>query len=134
MRTERPALSGPLQVASHAFLVVFGWVLFGAFWWVVLPQSPDAFINIAWLIAAALFLLPVITLYWVMHNRGIYARKGPRQHVQLVATSYAHDWAGRPVRADFDALRQAQEITILCAAEEKHFMVVCAAQPYPEAA
>lgn len=134
MRTQRPALSGPLQVAWHVFLVVFGWLVFGAFWWIVLPQGLDAFASIAWLIAAALFLLPVITLYWVMHNRGIYDRKGPRRHVHLVATPYTHDWSGRPVRADFDALRRAQEITILGTAEEKHFLAARAAQPYSEAA
>ncbi|MFN3749922.1 MAG: hypothetical protein ACK4SR_01020 [Thiobacillus sp.] len=134
MRTRRPTLSGPLQVAWHVLLVAFGWVVFGAFWWIVLPQDIEAFSSIARLIAVALFLLPAITLYWVMHNRGIYDRKGPRRHVQRVAAPYAHDWAGRSVRADFRTLRQAREITIIVTAEEKHFVAGRTTQPYSEAA
>lgn len=132
MRSRRPALSGPLQVAWHIILVVFGWVLFGGFWWAVLQQESNSLSNIVWLVAGALVLLPVITLYWVMHNRGIYDRKGPRRHVQVVEAPYAQDWAGRPVQADFDQLRQASLITILSTADEKHFLAP--PEPYPEAA
>lgn len=134
MRTRRPTLCGRLQVAWHVLLVTLGWMIFGAFWWIVLPQDIDAFSDIARLIAIALLLLPAITLYWVMHNRSIYQRKGPRLHVQRVAVPYTHDWAGRVVRADFQALRQAREITIMSTAEEKYFVVGRAAQPYSEAA
>lgn len=134
MRTRRPTLSGPLQVAGHVLLVAFGWIIFGAFWWVVLPRDLEAFSSIARLIAVALLLLPAITLYWVMHNRDIYDRKGPRRHVQRVAAPYTHDWAGRTVRGDFETLRQAREITIIITADEKHFVAAPAAQPYSEAA
>ena len=122
MRFQRPALSGPLHVAWHIILVVFGWLLFGGFWWAVLQQGPHSLSNIIWLLAIALVVLPIITLYWVMHNRGIHARKGPRRQVQVVESAYAQDWAGRPVHARFDQLRQARLITIHSTADEKYFL------------
>lgn len=135
MRSQRPALSGPLHVLWHAILVVFGWCLFGGFWWIVLQQKSHAFSNIVWLLGGALVLLPVITLYWVLHNRGIYARKGPRQQVQVVEVSYEKDWAGRPVSANFDQLKQARLITIESSAEEKHFLApIDMLQQQPKAA
>ena len=135
MHFQRPALSGPLQVAWHIILVVFGWALFGGFWWAVLQQGSNSLSRIVWLLATALVVLPVITLYWVMHNRGIYNRNGPRRQVQVVDAPYMRDWAGRPVRADFDALRQARLITIRSTADEKLFLARPeSVEPYPEAA
>ena len=122
MRFQRPALSGPLHVAWHVILVVFGWFLFGAFWWAILQQGPHSLSNIIWLLATALVVLPIVTLYWVMHNRGIHARKGPRRQVQVVESAYAQDWTGRPVHARFDQLRQARLITIHSTADEKFFL------------
>ena len=122
MRFQRPALSGPLHVAWHVILVVFGWFLFGAFWWAILQQGPHSLSNIIWLLATALVVLPIVTLYWVMHNRGIHARKGPRRQVQVVESAYAQDWTGRPVHARFDQLMQARLITIHSTADEKFFL------------
>lgn len=129
MRTQRPALTGPLQSVWHAIIVTGGWILFAAFWWVVLPQSMQGFTGIVWILAGAILLLPLATLFWVMHNREIHFRKGPRRQVRLVAASYSHDWAGRPVRADFDTLRHAREIIILSSAAEKYFVAAGAARP-----
>jgi hypothetical protein len=133
MSSPRPALSGPLHVAWHVVLVVSGWCIFGGFWWLILLQESHRLANIAWLVASALILVPVITLYWVVHNRGIYARKGPRRQVQVVETRYAQDWAGRPVRADFDRLRQVRSISILSSNEEKRFLPVAESSLPPQA-
>lgn len=121
MRFPRPALSGPLHALWHLVVVVAGWCLFGGFWWTVLWQPAHPLTNIIWLIASALVLLPAVTLYWILHNRGIYARKGPRRKVLVVEAVYANDWAGRPVHAEFGQLRQARLITIHSTAEEKFF-------------
>lgn len=121
MHPQRPALSGKLHVAAHVVLVVFGWLLFAGFWLLVAAQESHAVSNIVWLLASALVLLPVVTLYWVRHNRGIYARKGPRRQVQVIETAYSHDWAGRAVHAAFDQLRQAPRIIIQSSMDEKHF-------------
>lgn len=86
-----------------------------------MAQESHAVSNIIWLLASALVLLPVVTLYWVLHNRGIYARKGPRRQVQVFENAYTHDWAGRAVHAAFDQLRQAPRIVIHSSPDEKHF-------------
>lgn len=135
MRPQRPALSGPLHVIWHAILVIFGWCLFAGFWWIVLQHKTHSLSNIVWLLASALVLLPIITLYWVWHNREIYARKGPRQQVQVVAVSYEQDWAGRSVHANFDQLKLAQLITIDSTAEQKRFLApIDLLQQQPDAA
>lgn len=134
MRFQRPALPGPLHAAWHLILIVAGWCLFGGFWLIVLRQPPHPLANIVWLLAGALVLLPLITLYWVLHNRGIYARKGPRRQVRDVEATYTKDWAGRPVRAEFDQLRQARLITIRSTADEKHFHAAPGNHPHPREA
>lgn len=135
MPSKRPALSGPLHVIWHAILVIVGWCLFGGFWYAVLLQKSHSLSNIVWLLASALILLPVITLYWVLHNRGIHSRKGPRQQVQVVEASYEQDWAGRPVHANFDQIKLAYLVTIESTAEQKRFLApIDALQPQPKAA
>lgn len=122
MRTQRPALSGPLHVVWHVILVAAGWCTFGGFWWLVLQQQSQSLSAIVWLLASALVLLPITTLYWIVHNQRIYTRKGPRRQVQVIETVYTQDWTGRPVSAEFDAIKQARLITILSTADEKFFL------------
>lgn len=121
MPFQRPALSGPLHVIWHIILVVLGWSLFCGLWWIVLQQTSNSLSSIIWLFSGALILLPIITLFWIRHNRGIYAHKGPRRHVQVVETRYEQDWMGRAIQANFDQLKQARSITILSNSEEKCF-------------
>jgi hypothetical protein len=55
--------------------------------------------------------------------------------VQVVEVSYKQDWAGRPVHAKFDQLKQARLITIESTAEEKHFLApIDMLQSQPKAA
>lgn len=124
MAVPRPALNGPLHLVTHVLLVLVGWLTFAAFWWQVLSKGPHDLSNILWLLAGTLVLLPVSTLYWVLHNRGIYARKGPRRQVQQAEAAYARDWAGRPVQAEFDQLRRAAHIEIDSASGAKRFRAV----------
>ena len=121
MAFQRPALTGPHHVVWHIILVVLGWCLFGGLWWIVLRQTSNSLSSIIWLFAAALILLPIITFFWVLHNRGIYAHKGPRRHIQVVETHYEQDWMGRLIQANFDQLKQARNIIIQSTSEEKYF-------------
>lgn len=118
----RPALNGPLHVIGHILLVAAGWLVFAGFWRQVLLQGPHDLSNIGWLLAGTLVLLPVTTLYWVLHNRGIYARKGPRRQVQAIDPAYTHDWLGRPVQAPFTELRNAAHIEIDSTSGTKRFL------------
>jgi hypothetical protein len=118
---QRPALSGRLHVFGHGILVVLGWAIFCGFWWVTLLRQPHFPDELGLLMAGALLLGPLVTLYWVLHNRGIYARKGPRRQVQTMTESYTHDWAGRPVRAQFQTLRQCSVIVVRSTQQDKLF-------------
>jgi hypothetical protein len=119
---QRPALTGPLHVIAHALLVAAGWLLFAGFWWLVLRQGPHDLSNIGWLFGGTLVLLPLTTLYWVLHNRRIYARKGPRRQVRPTESGYTRDWTGRPVQARFTELRKALRIEIDSASGSKCFV------------
>lgn len=132
--SPRPVLSGPLHVAAHVAIVFVGWLLFAGFWWLVLQQGPHSLTPIVWLIGGTLVLVPVVTLYWVLHNRGIYARKGPRRQVQVVEAAYAADWAGRRVHADFASLQRASRIVIDSDAAGKHFHAAATPPQHLEAA
>lgn len=122
MAGQRPALSGPLHVLGHILLVLIGWGIFSGFWWLTLVRQSYDTANLTLLVAGALIVAPLMTLYWVLHNRRIYARKGPRRQAQTIAECYDRDWSGRPVRARFDRLRQSRLVVIRSTAEEKHFM------------
>lgn len=122
MHSPRPALSGPAHVFLHVLVVVIGWGIFGWGWWTVgFEQSPHPAV-IASLILVTLIVAPLVTLYWVLHNRGIYLRKGPRLGVRSATEIYKQDWAGRLVHAKFDELRHSQLVIINSTPEDKYFL------------
>ncbi len=118
---QRPSLPGWPARLLHGGLVALGWLVFAWSWWKVLFVQPVAALDLGLLIAGAALIAPAITLAWVVHNRGIYARKGPRQGNVAHAHAYTQDWAGAPVHADFALLRQAPRILVEHAATGKHF-------------
>lgn len=130
----RPALTGPLHVLQHVVLVGIGWCIFCGFWWVILFRQTYDVGNLALLVAGTVIVAPLMTLYWVMHNRGIYERKGPRQKSHSVPEHYGHDWAGRPVIADFAHLQQSRLIFIQSTADEKRYLDTIAADQIRRAA
>lgn len=88
--------------------------MFIAVWWLVwrhFPAQTDPVTDLLWLGVFSL-LTTLITALWVLHNISLYRRKGPRRSVPSAFWDYSHDVAGRPVDADFDALRTAQVVTI----------------------
>ena len=97
---------GPGQRLLHIVIVATGWLLFGWAWLVVGRDLPD-YGLLAWMILATLVISPAVTLYWVLHNLALFKRKGARRQVQQTTSDYAQDWAGRPVVADWNALRSA---------------------------
>lgn len=122
MHSLRPALSGPVHVFLHVLVVVIGWGIFGWSWWTVgFEQSPHPAVF-ASLILVTLIVAPLVTLYWVLHNRGIYSRKGPRLGVSSATEIYKQDWAGRLVHANFEELRQSQLVIINSTPEDKYFL------------
>lgn len=118
---QRPALPGWPARLLHLGLVVLGWIAFGWSWWKVLFAQPVSVLNLGLLIVGAAIVVPVITLSWVVHNRGIHARKGPRQANATRTYVYAHDWAGSPIHADFEHMRGAPRILIEHSQAGKHY-------------
>ncbi len=93
-------------------MIALGWLLFFAFWAKVLWQDPNGAVPAGILIAAALLIVPAITTWWVLHNKGIYRRKGPRGPGFSPPEVYDIDWRGRRVIAQWPQLKEAAHITV----------------------
>lgn len=119
---RRQPLPKAWQKLLHLLLNLLGWVLFVGFWWHVLTTQEIDPRSILILIVGSLLVLPMVTLIWVLHNRGIHLRKGPRTSVRQVEELYAADWEGRRVHADWPVLKQARVVTISVDETGKHFM------------
>lgn len=99
------------RIVSHGLMIVAGWVLFFWGWQRVLDRGAD-FSELRWLVFGAMVVVPVVTVSWILHNRGIHRRKGPRRRVPAAALDYRVDFHGREVVAEFRALASAQRIDI----------------------
>lgn len=121
MLSRRPTLTGPLHVLMHVVIVLIGWFIFGWFWLKVLFEQTASPADLSWLVIGTLVVIPAITLGWVLHNRSLYARKGPRTLGRYVADTYNRDWRGRLVLASFDQLRRAPFVIIDTTDTKKNF-------------
>lgn len=107
---------------GQALVVALGWI--GFFWmWLLVAERPWEVRGLVWLIGGSLVVVPLITLYWVWHNRSIYRRKGPRRATAVVNESYLRDWNGREVQADWPMLRHARSITVHVGDEGKRYQL-----------
>ena len=97
---------------AHGLAIVAGWALFFWGWQRVLARGTD-FSELRLLMLGAAIVVPVVTVSWILHNRGIHRRKGPRRSVPVAALDYRVDFVGRTVVADFRALSQAQRVDIV---------------------
>ena len=109
-----------LRKLLHLLVVVLGWVGFVWLWWLVAARPWESQ-RLVWLILGSLILAPLITGLWVLHNRALYKRKGERQAVAAADASYAHDWHGRTVQADWPSLQGARRIVVSVDGEHKRY-------------
>jgi hypothetical protein len=70
----------------------------------------------------AVVVVPVITVSWILHNRGIHRRKGPRRSVPAATLEYRVDFHGREVLADWDALAAVQRVDIVVDGPSKRYV------------
>lgn len=117
---ERRRANGALRKLAHLLLVVFGWVGFVWMWTLVAARPWDSR-GLVWLIVGALIVMPLLTGAWVWHNRALARRKGERRSVAAVDMSYAQDWHGRRVHADWAALRASRLVLIQVEGQDKRY-------------
>lgn len=94
------------RALRHAVVVALGWLLFGWLWWLVMQQGWDSQ-RLWWLVLGSLLVVPAITIIWILHNRAIYRRLGPRRGLRDVSERYDEDFNGRRIDADWSSLRTA---------------------------
>ncbi len=96
----------------HLLAIAAGWMLFFWGWHRVLARGAD-FSELRLLMLGAAIVVPVITVSWILHNRGIHRRKGPRRSVRLMSLEYHTDFNGRAIEGDFAALALARRVDIV---------------------
>ncbi len=121
-RQRSSALDSWPQRLVHVLAVLAGWAIFFWGWHKVLGQPLDN-PTLRWLIIGSVVVLPTFTIAWVLHNVGIHRRKGPRRGSAAITHTYAVDWKGRPVRADWAALGSAQLVVIYVEGENKVYLM-----------
>lgn len=108
---QRGALASRWQVLGHFLAILAGWVIFAWSWWLVSAQ-PLATHELRNLIVGATIIMPALTAAWVLHNVGIYRRKGPRRAAAPVPLRYDVDFNGRRIVADWPTLQRARTVVI----------------------
>lgn len=121
---------GVWRRAAHWLAIGAGWVLFFWGWHRVLAGRPD-FDALRLLMLGAATVVPVVTVSWILHNRGIHRRKGPRRAVPVATLQYRLDFNGREVVADFRALAEAQRVHIAIDGSRKLYHPAPVAGPMP---
>lgn len=119
---------GVWRRAAHGLAIAAGWILFFWGWHRVLAGRPD-FDALRLLMLGAATVVPVVTISWILHNRGIHRRKGPRRNVPVATLQYQVDFNGREVVADFRALAEAQQVHIAIDGGRKRYVAAPATDP-----
>lgn len=99
------------HVLGHFLLLVAGWAIFALSWWDVLRQ-PWETQTLRHLIIGAIVVMPSVTIAWILHNRRIHQRLGPRKAVPAVPLRYEIDFNGRRIEADWPVLQQTRYVVI----------------------
>ena len=118
-RAPRPRHWG--RRGAHALAIAVGWALFFWGWQRVLGRGAD-FGELQLLMLGAAIVVPVVTVSWILHNRGIHRRKGPRRSVPEATLDYRVDFNGREVVADFRALSQARRVEVVIEGAFKRYV------------
>ncbi len=93
-----PSQAGPARRAFHTLIAIVGWALFVYWWWIVFHRVSRHEIRFTLLfIVLSLTVIVVVTAVWVLHNLGIYRRRGPRTRVREVDPDFSRDGIGRDV-------------------------------------
>ncbi|HMO44826.1 MAG TPA: hypothetical protein PKB14_02200 [Rubrivivax sp.] len=100
-----------MRKLAHLLVLALGWIGFVWMWLLVAARPWDSRVLVR-LILGSLLLVPLLTGAWVLHNRSLHRRKGERRSVARADMSYAQDWHGRQVQADWSALHHSRVVLI----------------------
>lgn len=106
----------------HDLVALVGWMVLGALWWRVVTVTDLGLLRTLVVVVVGSFLVnAVVSMLWVRHNQRIFRRKGPRTGAPTRELVYDRDWTGRPVTADWDAVRVAPMVVVDVDGEHKRF-------------
>ena len=95
------------------FVVTAGWLVF-VWSWIRVAQETSAG-TVMWgvvMLVATTAIVVGVTVWWVVHNLGIYRRKGPRRSVPLAMPDYRTDFVGRDLDGDWMLLRRSSVVVV----------------------
>jgi len=119
-RTE----AGPVRRALHLTVAGVGWVVFAWWWWLVIRRTSGAEVAFTMtFLALSLVVVVVVTALWVVHNVGIFRRKGARRTVRERISDPLHDTLGRDLkmRVGREALHESPVVRITLDGERKTY-------------
>gem|GEM_PF-2130043 len=93
--------------------LVAGWLIFAVLWLDVVTEATAATARLTGLLLTATLVLSVtLNLAWVAYNLGIYRQKGARLGIKEVGFEAEQDFLGRPLVADWPALKDSAFVTV----------------------
>lgn len=107
----------------HGALLVLPWTVLGLMWWrVLLPGGTAVLGRPSAFVAACILVTVALTAAWISHNVSIHKAKGPRTGLPTAELRYERDWVGRPVVADWTAVRSAGVVFVAGVDRHKTFV------------
>lgn len=87
-----------VRLMLQILLAVASWLLFGWLWWRAIQYGPtETHLRGTLIVALIDLVIVVVTVLWIMWNKNIHRRKGPRTTVPAVDFDYMVDALGMPV-------------------------------------
>lgn len=116
----------------HDVVVVLPWLVVVWLWRRVVVVTDVADLSmVAVVLCVLVVLVAALDVAWVIHNVRIFRRKGPRTGQPAVTREYASDAAGRPVAADWTAVRAATSVVVDLVEDGKTFHDAAGEPPPP---
>ncbi len=106
MTFRRPWRLQPLALAA-------GWLIFVVLWLDVVTEATAATARLTGLLLTATLVLSLtLNLAWIAYSVGIYRRKGARFGIREIGFEAEQDFLGRPLVADWPALKNSALVTV----------------------
>lgn len=103
-----------IREVTHALAAIAGWLFFGLLWWWAFSRGAPSSAVIASFVTLVVYSLLVVAVDWVWVRHAVWVSSFRRQRtsVPVVHREYTHDVTGRPISADWEAVRAACYVVI----------------------